>query len=69
MFSANETAMVHEVAAPLGLAISGGSDFHGANSPDVVLGFGAGGLRVPAELLPALKAKRPGLSPAPELQP
>ena len=69
MFSANETAMVHEVAAPLGLAISGGSDFHGANSPDVVLGFGAGGLRVPAELLIALKAKRPGLSPAPEHQP
>ena len=69
MFSANETAMVHEVALPLGLAISGGSDFHGANSPDVVLGFGAGGLRVPAELLAALKAKRPGLSPAPELLP
>ena len=69
MFSANETAMVHEVALPLDLAISGGSDFHGANSPDVVLGFGAGGLRVPAELLTALKAKRPGLSPAPELLP
>lgn len=69
MFSANETAMVHEVAVPLDLAISGGSDFHGANSPDVVLGFGAGGLRVPAELLTALKAKRPGLSPAQELQP
>ena len=69
MFSANETAMVHEVAVPLNLAISGGSDFHGANSPDVVLGFGAGGLRVPAELLTALKAKRPGLSPAQELQP
>ena len=69
MFSANETAMVHEIAAPLNLAISGGSDFHGANSPDVVLGFGAGGLRIPAELLTALKAKRPGLSPAPELLP
>lgn len=65
MFGAAETAMVHETALPLGLAISGGSDFHGANSPDVVLGFGAGGLRVPAELLNALKAKRPGISPLP----
>ena len=69
MFSAVETAMIHEVALPLGLAISGGSDFHGANSPDVVLGFGAGGLRVPAELLYALKEKRPGLSLAQENQP
>ena len=69
MFSAVETAMIHETALPLGLAISGGSDFHGANSPDVVLGFGAGGLRVPAELLYALKEKRPGLSLAQENQP
>ena len=65
MFSSTETAMVYETAETLGLAISGGSDFHGANSPDVVLGFGAGGLRVPAELLNALKAKRLGLSPLP----
>lgn len=69
MFGAAETAMVHEIALPLGLAISGGSDFHGANSPDVVLGFGAGGLRVPAELLDGIKAKRPGLSPLPEILP
>ncbi|MBR7155668.1 MAG: PHP domain-containing protein [Lentisphaeria bacterium] len=58
MFSANETALVTEVAGRYGLAISGGSDFHGENSPSVVLGFGAGGLRVPVELLAALKARR-----------
>ena len=69
MFSSVETAMVMETAGQLDLAISGGSDFHGANSPDVVLGFGAGGLRVPAALLGALKAKRFGGSPAPELLP
>lgn len=62
MFSSVETAMVTEVAGSLDLALSGGSDFHGANSPDVILGFGAGGLRVPAALLDGLKAKRfPGL--------
>ena len=58
MFSANETALVTDVAGRYGLAVSGGSDFHGENSPSVVLGFGAGGLRVPAELLTALKARR-----------
>lgn len=58
MFSANETAMVSEVAGRYGLVISGGSDFHGENSPSVVLGFGAGGLRVPSALLPLLKARR-----------
>ena len=58
MFGQAESAMVCETAPRYSLAISGGSDFHGENSPDVVLGFGAGGLRVPAELLAGLKAKR-----------
>ena len=58
MFSQAETALVTETAKTYSLAVSGGSDFHGANSPNIVLGFGTGGLRVPAELLTALKAKR-----------
>lgn len=57
LFSANETAMVTEAAEKYSLALSGGSDFHGENSAHVVLGFGAGGLRVPEALLYGLKEK------------
>ncbi len=58
LFSARETRLVCEAAEKFGLAISGGSDFHGENSPNIVLGFGAGGLRVPEELLYNLKEKK-----------
>ena len=62
MFSARESAMVAETAEKYTLAISGGSDFHGENSPNVVLGFGAGGLRIPENLLGGLKKKWMDLS-------
>ena len=62
LFGPNETALVKELAATYGTAISGGSDYHGGNST-VALGTGAGGLRVPAELLTELKRRRVGASP------
>ncbi|MFZ5586463.1 MAG: PHP domain-containing protein [Thermodesulfobacteriota bacterium] len=46
------------LAARLGLAVSGGSDFHGAPKPDIALGVGRGGLRVPASLLADLERRR-----------
>ena len=58
MFSARESALISEKAEMYGLALSGGSDFHGENRPNVVLGFGAGGLRVPDKLLYKLKELR-----------
>ena len=58
MFSARESLLVAEAAEHYHLAISGGSDFHGENRPNVVLGFGTGGLRVPEELLYKLKETR-----------
>ncbi|MBR2912146.1 MAG: hypothetical protein IKC05_11070, partial [Lentisphaeria bacterium] len=58
MFSPVETALVTEIAGINDLAISGGSDYHGENSPDISMGSGMGGLRVPAELLNGLKAKK-----------
>ena len=57
LFGPNETALVGELAAEFGAALSGGSDYHGENST-VALGTGAGGLRVPAELLPPLEKRR-----------
>ena len=59
LFGAPETERVTRVAEEFGLALSGGSDFHGENSPQIALGTGCGGLRVPAELLAALEARRP----------
>lgn len=47
-----------EMAARLGLAVSGGSDFHGFNKPGIRLGAGKGTLRVPASLLAGLKQAR-----------
>ncbi len=43
-------------ADELGLICTGGTDFHGANTPDLRLGTGFGQLRVPDEALESLKA-------------
>ena len=46
------------LAARLGLAVSGGSDFHGGSKPQIQLGTGKGDLRVPLTLLTALRQRR-----------
>ncbi len=43
-------------AEELGLICTGGTDYHGANTPDLKLGTGFGQLRVPDEALEQLKA-------------
>ena len=45
-----------KIAAELGLIYSGGSDFHGANKPDIHLGTGFGNMYVPYEFLEKIKA-------------
>lgn len=42
-----------------GLAITGGSDYHGRYKPDLALGTGTGDLNVADDLLDALEARRP----------
>lgn len=44
---ANVTAALLQLAADLGLLVTGGSDFHGATQLNFRVGFGFGGLRVP----------------------
>lgn len=44
------------LAQEFGLLESGGSDFHGANKPDIQLGSGAGNLLVPYAFLEGLEA-------------
>lgn len=46
-----------EMARKLGLLITGGSDFHGANKKHIDLGVGRGDLVIPDELAAKLKAK------------
>ena len=59
MLGKAETDLVLEIAELVGLAPSGGSDYHGENAAGPMLGCGCGGLRVPAELLDELKRRRP----------
>ena len=47
------------VAASLGLAATGGSDYHGAYKPELSVGTGRGDLVVPDEAVSALRARIP----------
>ncbi len=51
----NDEAFVRKLADEYGLFITGGTDFHGANKPDLDIGTGEGNLRVPVMLLENLK--------------
>ncbi len=57
LFGPNETGMILGLAADYGLAVSGGSDFHGREEQGIFLGIGAGKLKVPDELLKGLKMR------------
>lgn len=46
------------LADEYGLALTGGSDYHGTAKPDIALGVGKGGLRVPLFILEKLQALR-----------
>lgn len=50
--------LLRRMADRLGLAPSGGSDFHGAYKPDVFVGTGVGDLTVPDSFLEDLRALR-----------
>lgn len=51
----NDEAFVRKLAHDFNLFITGGTDFHGANKPDLEIGKGEGNLRVPVMLLENLK--------------
>ncbi len=50
------TAFCLELARKYNLLVTGGSDFHGANKPEIKLGVGKGSLFVPEEVYFRLKA-------------
>ena len=51
-----DEAFVRKLAGEFGLFITGGTDYHGANKPDLEIGWGEGNLRVPAMLLANLRS-------------
>ena len=58
-YTPEERTAYAELAARHGLAVTGGSDYHGENKPDLRVGVGRGDLAVPDELLEELETHRP----------
>ncbi|WAM32267.1 PHP domain-containing protein [Caldicellulosiruptor naganoensis] len=52
-----ETRQLLEIAKKLDFLISGGSDFHGDNKPDIEIGNGRGNLNIGKEILEELERK------------
>lgn len=59
-YDERESAIAAALAEKYGLLHSGGSDFHGANKPDIFLGHGKGDLLVPGEFLDEIKSVKNG---------
>lgn len=54
LYSPEDTLFARSLAEKYGILQSGGSDFHGANKPDIAIGTGRGNLRIPLGFLNAL---------------
>jgi predicted metal-dependent phosphoesterase TrpH len=52
------TSLYADLAGKLDLIVSGGSDFHGENKPDIRLGTGKGNLDIPYGVLEQMKRRR-----------
>jgi len=58
-YSPDERAALADLARRHGLVATGGSDYHGEVKADLSVGTGEGDLRVPADVLEELEARRP----------
>ena len=56
--SVSQENRVRRLAQVMGLAVSGGSDFHGSNIPGIDLGVGRGNLRIPDTTFENLRKHR-----------
>lgn len=57
-YTTREEQQMKRLARENYLLISGGSDFHGSNKPDIALGKGRGHLYIPYSVLESIQAKR-----------
>ncbi len=55
-FGKRETEKAFALAEEFGLVPAGGSDFHGANKPDIKIGFGRDNLQIPFSIYESLKS-------------
>jgi predicted metal-dependent phosphoesterase TrpH len=58
-YAREERESYRVLTAEFGLAVTGGSDYHGAYKPDLHVGVGRGDLSVPDALLDELEGRRP----------
>ena len=56
--NASQSIRLQDLAVRYGLLPTGGSDFHGANKPDIQIGVGRGGLKLSYGLLEDIKRAR-----------
>ncbi len=54
-YAAGEETHMRSLARQYHLLMTGGSDFHGSNKPDIDLGIGRGSLRIPDSMLENIK--------------
>lgn len=54
-YTPSDESLIRRLARQNNLLISGGSDFHGANKPNIQLGTGKGKLRIPYDVLANIK--------------
>ena len=57
-YSPGERAALTALTRALGLAVTGGSDYHGTYKPDLAVGVGTGDLDVPDDLLDDLRERQ-----------
>ncbi len=58
-----DTELFLSLARRYGLAVTGGTDFHGDNKPGLALGTGYGNVAVPRRVLDALRNGLPAWQP------
>jgi len=56
-FTPEQTSLLERAARSRGLAVSGGTDYHGERQPAIRLGRGYGDMAIPDEILPALRER------------
>lgn len=54
-YTARQSDEIRKICDSYSLFKSGGSDFHGANKPDIELGVGRGNLRIPQKFAEDMK--------------
>ncbi|MFH1147880.1 MAG: PHP domain-containing protein [Pseudomonadota bacterium] len=53
-----QTRQYQKICSKFGLLATGGTDYHGSYKPEIAIGRGRGGLRIPYELLAEMKKAR-----------